>query len=76
MYEKENIWNTDQTGFKYEVLSTRSLTWKGERTTIGTAFSPKNKVTHSYTVQYIIAYDGSILPQVYVCLQVRTCVSS
>ncbi|XP_035708085.1 uncharacterized protein LOC118435775 isoform X1 [Folsomia candida] len=69
IYEKENIWNTDQTGFKYEILSNRTLTWKGERTTIGTAFSPKNKVTHSYTVQYIIAYNGSILPQVYVCLQ-------
>lgn len=69
-FEPNNIWNTDQTGFKYEILPNRTLTWKGERKSLATAYSPKNKVTHSYTVQYIIAYDGSILPQVYICLQV------
>lgn len=46
-YEPSNIWNTDQTGFKYEMVPSRTLTWKGERSTFGTAFSPKNKATHS-----------------------------
>lgn len=71
LYEPGNIWNTDQTGFKYEIVSNRTLTSKGERKTLGTSYSPKNKATHSYTVQYVVSYDGSIIPQVYVCLQVR-----
>lgn len=69
-YEPGCVWNTDQTGFKYEIVSNRTLTWKGARTTIGTAYSPKNKLTHSYTVQYVISYDGSIIDKLYVCLQV------
>lgn len=65
------VWNTDQTGFKYEIVSNRTLSWKGERSTFGSAISPKNKVTHSYTVQYTITYAGRILPKVFVCLQVN-----
>ncbi|OXA48191.1 Tigger transposable element-derived protein 6 [Folsomia candida] len=59
-----NILNTDQTGFNYEMTSTRTLSWKGERKTLGSANSPTNKVTHSYTVQYVIAYDGTIFDKV------------
>lgn len=66
-----NILNTDQTGFTYEITSTRTLSWKGERKTLGTANSPTNKATHSYTVQYVIAYDGTIFDKVFICLQAR-----
>lgn len=69
-YDPANVWNTDQTGFKYELVSTRTLSHKGERTTLVSVNSPKNKVTHSYTVQYTIGLDGSVFNKVFVCLQV------
>lgn len=68
-FKEENIWNTDQIGFNYEYVDARTLSWKGEEITFGAGFSPKNKVTHSYTVQYIINVAGEIVGPAYVCLQ-------
>jgi len=68
-YEPSQIWNTDQIGFQYEYMSQRTLSFKGEKYTFGSAFSPKNKLTHSYTVQYIINANGEIVGDVFVCLQ-------
>jgi len=66
------IWNTDQIGFAYEIVDGRTLSWKGEHCTFGCGFSPKNKATHSYTVQYIISQDGDIVGDVFICLQEPT----
>jgi len=75
-YSPDCIWNTDQTAFQYELVSTRTLSNKGEKTTMASAVSPKNKVTHSYTVQYIISQEGEIVGDCFVCLQVRNASSN
>jgi len=49
-YDARCVINTDQTGFKYEVHSNRTLSYKGERCTVGALHSPNNKASHSYTV--------------------------
>jgi len=69
-YDPANVWNTDQIGFAYEIVSGRTLSFKGERWTLGSAYSPKNRVTHSYTVQYIISLEGHIVGDAFVVLQV------
>ncbi|OXA46117.1 Tigger transposable element-derived protein 6 [Folsomia candida] len=68
-FSPDQIFNTDQTGFRYEMTSTRTLSKKGERYTFGSCMSPKNKYTHSYTVQYVISYAGEILDPLFICLQ-------
>jgi len=72
VFPTSHIWNTDQVGFCYELIDGRTLSWKGEHRTFGCGFSPKNKATHSYTVQYIISMDGSIVGNAFVCLQEPT----
>ncbi len=69
MYPAYAILNTDQCGFAYELVSNRTLTHKGEKKVFGYAQSPKNLVTHSYTVQYVISAEGKIVGNVFVCLQ-------
>lgn len=71
-YDLANIWNTDQIGFNYEYIDTRTLSWTGEKITLGAGFSPTNKATHSYTVQYIISASGEIIGPAFVCLQEQT----
>ena len=68
-YSQTMVWNSDQVGFNYEIIDNRTLSWKGEKRTFGCGFSPKNKASHSYTVQYVISMDGSIIGPAYVCLQ-------
>ncbi|OXA39876.1 Tigger transposable element-derived protein 6 [Folsomia candida] len=68
-FAHNKIFNTDQTGFRYEMVSARTLSTQGERYTFGSCSSPKNKCTHSYTVQYVITYAGDILDPVFICLQ-------
>ena len=68
-YKPSMIWNSDQIGFAYEITDNRTLSWTGERKTFGRAFSPRNKATHSYTVQYVISMEGKIIGDAFVCLQ-------
>jgi hypothetical protein len=69
-YKKKYILNTDQCGFQYELLSSRSLSHKGEKLTLGFAdLLGKNKASHSYTVQYTINSSGEIVGNVFVCLR-------
>lgn len=68
-YPKDHILNTDQCGFSYELTSQRTYTHKGEKIVYGYAQSPKNLITHSYTVQYLINMEGHIVGNVFVCLQ-------
>lgn len=48
-YEANAIINTDQSGIQLELHSTRTLSHKGEKVTIGSVRSA-NATTHSYTV--------------------------
>ncbi|XP_067140536.1 uncharacterized protein [Centruroides vittatus] len=68
-YSRNFIFNTDQCGFSYEMISPRTLSYKGEKNTIGFAHSPSNKVTHSYTVQYLVNANGQVVGNVFICLQ-------
>lgn len=68
-FKPENVLNTDQTGFTYEILSGRTLSHKGEKITLGASKSPKNLATHSYTIQYVINLAGEIVGDVFMCLQ-------
>ena len=72
LHASSHVWNTDQIGFSYEIIDGRTLSWKGEERTFGCGFSPKNKATHSYTVQYIVSMDGKVIGDAFVCLQEPT----
>ena len=67
-YEMTNIFNTDQSGFNYEMVSKRTLSVEGEKTTFGLIKS-KSAVTHSYTIQPLISMTGKLLSPLYICLK-------
>ena len=54
-----SVWNTDQSGLKYEIAGARTLSLQGERITFGLAQS-ENAMTHSYTIQVMMAMDGTL----------------
>ncbi|CAF1141215.1 unnamed protein product [Rotaria sordida] len=67
-YNHRSILNTDQTAFEFEMHSTRTLSYVGEKATLS-AVRSKNKITHRYTVQPTINLAGQIVGPVFVCLQ-------
>jgi hypothetical protein len=64
-YEATEVMNTDQSGIELEMHSTRTLSYKGEKMTVGST----NASTHSYTVQPTITLDGNLLSPIYLCLK-------
>ena len=64
----EVIWNTDQSGFAYELVSARTLTNVGERDTLGLAQN-MNSLSHSYTIQVHISAAGKLGKKLFVCFQ-------
>ncbi len=70
-YKLDSILNTDQSGFNYEMVSNRTLSYEGERTTYLSVRS-LNATTHSYTVMPIISAAGQLLDPVFICLQEPT----
>ena len=68
-YGAENVINWDQSGCSYEIVANRTLSHRGEPWTTCSAWSPKNKATHSYTVQYTLTANGRVLGPLYLCLQ-------
>ena len=68
-YGADNVYNWDQSGCSYEIVSNRTITQRGEPWTLVSAWSPKNKATHSYTVQYTLSASGTVVGPVYLCLQ-------
>ncbi|CAF1080655.1 unnamed protein product [Adineta ricciae] len=70
-YEKSEVINTDQSGIELEIRSTRTLSYKGEKITVG-AVRSTNANTHSYTVQPAITLDGNLLSPIYLCLKEPT----
>ena len=59
-YEASEVINTDQNGIQLELHSTRTLSHKRDKVTIGSVRSINAK-THSFTVQPTIALDGHLL---------------
>ncbi|CAL8099670.1 unnamed protein product [Orchesella dallaii] len=71
-YPSHLVLNTDQVGFMYELTGNRTLSHTGEKLTVACATSPTNLATHSYTCQYVISLAGTIVGDVFLCLQERT----
>lgn len=68
-YKPNLIINTDQVGFFDEMTENRTLSYKGQKTTVAAAKSPRNLATHSYTIQYTVSMDGDVIRDVFLCLQ-------
>jgi hypothetical protein len=67
-YENSHILNTDQSGFCYELYSNRTLSEIGEKHTVVCADS-LNAISHSYTIQPLISFEGKLVGKLYICLQ-------
>lgn len=67
-YQDDLIFNTDQSGFVYQMHSTRTQSKTGEKITV-LAVDSLNKCTHSYTVQPLLDYNGRLRGKLYLCLQ-------
>lgn len=67
-YDPDHVINTDQTGCEYRVNINRTLDSKGAKM-IRAYIGDLNKVSHSYTAQYAMTAAGTLLPQVFICLQ-------
>lgn len=67
-FSRKLIWNMDQTGFNYEIVNKRTLSWRGERDTI-VNIDQKNRMTHSYTSQPIISRYGQPIGKLLLCLK-------
>lgn len=62
------IINTDQTGCEYRVNVSRTYAHTGEKT-VEISIGDLNKITHSYTAQYLLTKSGKVLDKVFVYLQ-------
>jgi hypothetical protein len=67
-YPEDHIFNTDQTGFNYEMHSNRTLSYIGESNT-SLLIKSRYATSHSYTVQPTISLDGELHPILYLCLK-------
>ena len=67
-YRARNVLNTDQSGLEIEMVGNRTLSFKGEKTTLGKVRSIHN-TSHSYTVQFITSLSGEQIGKCYLCLK-------
>ena len=67
-YNEDSTLNTDQLDRELEVLSTRTLSFQGEKTTLATVRSISN-TTRSYTVQCAVSMGGKIVGPLHACLK-------
>ncbi len=67
-FRPDHIFNTDQSGFNYEMTSSRTLSFVGEKATTASV-SSLHATTHSYTIQPIITLEGKLLSSLFICLQ-------
>jgi len=72
LYPPERVINSDQAGFLIDLNSNRTLSHIGEKLTMASVISPTNASTHSYTCQYVISLAGTIVGNVFLCLQEKT----
>lgn len=64
----KNTHNADQSGFQYELHSTRSLDIKGEKK-IERLVQSKNSTSHSFTIMPTMSADGILKSPLYIVLQ-------
>lgn len=64
----EQTYNADQCGIEYELHTARTLSFEGEKDTIGLVRS-KNAKTHSYTVMPFISMAGKMKEKALICLK-------
>lgn len=67
-YRARNVLNTDRSGIEIEMIGNRTLSFKGEKSTLGKVRSIHN-TSHSYTVQFIISLSGEPIGTCYLCLK-------
>ena len=67
-YRARNVLNTDQSGLEIEMVGNRTLSFKGEKITLGKVRSINN-TSHSYTVQFITSLSGELVGTCYLCLK-------
>lgn len=67
-YKLESVFNADQSGFRYELVSNRTLSFSNERSTF-VAVKSLNATTHSYTIMPLITAAGKLLNPLFLCLQ-------
>jgi len=67
-YSPNQIFNTDQSGFNYEIYSGRTLPQKGQKEVLSTVISI-HAITHSLTIQPTISLDGRLLSPLFLCIQ-------
>ncbi|CAF5022839.1 unnamed protein product [Rotaria sp. Silwood1] len=58
----------NQVEIEKELHSTRTLSFQGEKKTLGRV-SSRNATTHSYTIQPTISLDGRVIGPMFLCLQ-------
>lgn len=66
--DNDNVLNFDQSGFTYEYAPRRTLSFKGEKDTLGLVVS-HNANTHSYTVMPLLSMGGKFIGKLLICLQ-------
>lgn len=62
------IFNTDQSGYQYEMHGQRTLSFEGEKDTSALARSSAS-LSHSYTIQPLINMAGTLMPRLMIVLQ-------
>ena len=67
-YNEDFVLNTNQARLQLEFPATRTLSYRGEKTTLATV-RWKNTGTPSYTVQPTISMSGKIVGPIYICLK-------
>jgi len=66
--DPNDIYNFDESGFKYEFSLTATLSFKGEKDTIA-LISSHNANSHSYTIMPLLSMSGKLEGKLIVCLQ-------
>lgn len=67
-YSDDQIFNTDQSGYQYEMHSTRTLSDVGEKNTEVGADS-LSATTHSYSIMILVDRNGRLRGNVLICLR-------
>lgn len=62
------VWNADQSGFQYEPIRNRTLTFKGEKI-VEARVVASNDTTHSYTIQVHMSKAGVLGSHIFICFQ-------
>jgi len=66
--DANDIYNFDESGFKYEFSPKRTLSFKGEKDTLA-VISSHNANSHSYTIMPLLSMSGKLEGKLLVCLQ-------